>query len=162
MAKDKKGSDYLGPGATIAENRKARFEYFLEQHFEAGLVLTGTEVKSLRLGQCSLGEAYAAEYKGDLYLYNCHIPEYGQAGIHLQHQPKRQRKLLLHRREVDKLMGAITRDGYTVVPVRLYFNARNMAKIDIALAKGKNAGDKRQDIKARDWQREKSRLMREK
>jgi SsrA-binding protein len=162
MAQKKSASGYLGPGSTIAENRRARFDYFLEQHFEAGLALTGTEVKSLRLGQCSLNEAYAAEHNGELYLYNCNIPEYGQAGAHLQHAPKRPRKLLLNKKEVHKLMGAVTRDGYTVVPVRLYFNNRNMAKLDIALAKGKQTVDKRQDVKKRDWDREKARVMRNK
>lgn len=158
--KKKPRSAYLGPNTTIAENRRARFDYFLEQHFEAGIALTGTEVKSLRLGQCSLNEAYAAAHQGEIYLYNCYIPEYGQAGVHLQHSPKRHRKLLLNKREVHKMMGAVTREGYTLVPVRLYFNGRNMVKLDLALAKGKNTVDKRQDVKKREWSREKSRLMR--
>ena len=133
--KDKK-SGMISVNQTVAENRKARFEYHLEEMFQAGIVLVGTEVKSLRLGQCSLNESFAGEHKGEIWLYNAHIPEYMQAGKHLQHQPKRPRKLLLNQREINKLIGSVTRDGYTLVPTRLYFDERGRAKLEIALAKG--------------------------
>lgn len=147
---------------TVAENRKARFEYHLEEIFQTGIVLVGTEVKSLRLGQCSLNESFAGEHNGEIWLYNSHIPEYMQAGKHLQHQPKRPRKLLLNQREINKLIGSITRDGYTLVPTRLYFDERGRAKLEIALAKGKQLHDKRATTKDRDWGREKQRIMRDK
>lgn len=152
----------LSTNETIAENRRARFDYTIEDTFEAGIVLQGTEVKSLRLGQCSLNESHAGPMHGELYLFNAHIPEYMQAGKHLQHNPKAPRKLLLHRREVGKLMGAITRDGYTIVPLKMYFNGKGMAKVLIGLAKGKKLHDKRETAKKRDWNRQKSRVMREK
>lgn len=158
--KDKK-SGMISVNQTVAENRKARFEYHLEEMFQAGIVLVGTEVKSLRLGQCSLNEAFAGEHNGEIWLYNSHIPEYMQAGKHLQHQPKRPRKLLLNQREINKLIGSITRDGYTLVPTRLYFDARGRAKLEIALAKGKQLHDKRATTKDRDWGREKQRIMRD-
>lgn len=159
--KDKKAG-LISVNQTVAENRKARFEYHLEEMFQAGIVLVGTEVKSLRLGQCSLNESFAGEHNGEIWLYNCHIPEYMQAGKHLQHQPKRVRKLLLKQREINKLIGSVTRDGYTLVPTRLYFDARGRAKIEIALAKGKQLHDKRAAAKDRDWGREKNRIMRDK
>lgn len=158
--KDKKKAGMISVNQTVAENRRARFDYFLEEKFEAGIQLTGTEVKSLRLGQCSLNESYASDKGGEMWVYNMNIPEYAQAGAHLQHAPKRPRKLILHKKEINRLIGAVTRDGYTVVPVRLYFNARGVAKVEIALAKGKKAYDKRETIKKRDWGREKQRLMR--
>ncbi len=159
--KDKK-SGMISVNQTVAENRKARFEYHLEEIFQTGIVLVGTEVKSLRLGQCSLNESFAGEHNGEIWLYNSHIPEYMQAGKHLQHQPKRPRKLLLNQREINKLIGSITRDGYTLVPTRLYFDERGRAKLEIALAKGKQLHDKRATTKDRDWGREKQRIMRDK
>jgi SsrA-binding protein len=160
MAKQKKTKDLLSVDVVIAENRKAKFDYFLEEFFEAGIMLTGTEVKSLRHGQCSLAESHAITKKGDIYLMGCTIAPYGAAGIHLQHTPTRPRKLLLHRREINKLMGRIKIEGYTLVPVKMFFNARGIAKCEIALAKGKKAHDKRETIKERDWNREKSRVLR--
>jgi SsrA-binding protein len=142
----------------IAENRKARHEYFIEDTVEAGIVLMGTEVKSLRLGKASLGEAWAGPSGYDIYLMNCHIGEYPPAA-QFNHTPKRPRKLLLHRREAEKLIGRVSRDGYTLVPLSLYFNARGMIKCRIGLAKGKKKTDKRETIKQRDWQRQKQRLM---
>lgn len=159
--KDKKNS-MISVNQTVAENRKARFEYHLQEFFQAGIVLTGTEVKSLRLGQCSLNESFAGEHNGEMWLYGCHIPEYMQAGKHLQHTPKRPRKLLLNRREINKLIGSITREGYTLVPTKLFFDARGMAKVEIALAKGKQLHDKRAATKDREWNRDKQRLMRDK
>lgn len=158
----KKGSKsgLLSTNATVADNRKANFEYFLEDKIEAGLVLTGTEVKSLRHGQCGLQESHIAAKKGELWLWNAHIPEYQQAGPHLQHAPRRPRKLLLSARQKDRLMGAVNREGYTIVPTRLYFNAKGLAKLEIALAKGKKEYDKRETIKQRDWNREKQRALR--
>lgn len=162
MAKKKdKKSGLLSKNVTIADNRRARFDYHLEDRFEAGIVLKGTEIKSLRHGQCSINEAHVGPRKGEIFLYNCHIPEYAAAGPHLQHEPKRPRKLLLHKREVNKLLGAVTREGYTIVPTRIYFNGRGRAKLEIALAKGKKLHDKRETEKKRDWNRDKARIMRE-
>ena len=146
----------------MAENRRARFDYHLEEKYEAGIMLAGTEVKSLRHGQCSLNESYVDSRRGGLWLINAHIPEYMQAGPQQQHEPKRHRKLLLKQREIDRLTGAVTREGYTIVPTRLYFNGRGIAKVEIALAKGKQAHDKRETEKKRDWQRDKARIMRDK
>lgn len=142
----------------IAENRKARHEYFIEDTVEAGLVLVGTEVKSLRTGKASLAEAWAGVSGEDLYLMNLHIGEYNPAA-QFNHTPKRPRKLLLHKREIEKLAGRVNRDGYTLVPLVLYFNNRGIVKCKIGLAKGKNKTDKRDTIKQRDWDRQKSRLM---
>lgn len=147
---------------TVADNRRARFDYALEDKFEAGIVLTGTEVKSLRLGQCSINEAHVGPKGNDLFLLNANISEYQQAGMHLQHHPTRPRKLLLHRREINKLLGSITREGYTIVPLKLYFDKKGIAKLEIALAKGKKQQDKRDSIKERDWNRDKQRLMKNK
>lgn len=160
MAKDKKKTGMISVNQTVADNRRARFDYFLEERFEAGIELVGTEVKSLRLGQCSLNESYAQEQGGEIWLVNAHIPEYKQAGPHLQHQPKRHRKLLLKKREINRLIGAVTREGYTIVPVKLFFNGKGLAKVEIALAKGKKAYDKRDTTKKREWGREQQRLMR--
>jgi SsrA-binding protein len=160
--KNKSKSGLLSNNVTVTDNRRARFEYALEEKFEAGIVLTGTEVKSLRLGQASIAEAYVGPQGGDIMLFNAHIPEYQQAGRHLQHDPKRIRKLLLSRKQIGTLMGAVQKQGYTIIPIRLYFNARGVAKLEIALAKGKKEHDKRDTIKDRDWQRDKSRIMREK
>lgn len=144
----------------VAQNRKARHDYFIDEAVEAGLVLTGTEVKALRAGRASLNEAFAAEDGGELWLLNMHIPEYGPAN-RFNHQPKRARKLLLHRRQVNKLLGQVKRSGYTIVPLSIYFNPRGLAKCEIGLARGKAAHDKRETIKQRDWNREKHRLLRE-
>jgi SsrA-binding protein len=148
-------------GKLVAENRKARFNYAIEEKLEAGLVLTGSEVKSLRAGKANIADAYAAEQRGELYLLNAHIAEYKQSG-RANHEPTRPRKLLLHRREVGRLMGAIQREGMTLVPLKLYFNARGIAKAELGLAKGKKLHDKRETAKKRDWERQKGRLMREK
>ena len=147
-------------GAIVAQNRRARHDYFIEDTFEAGLALMGSEVKSLRAGRCSLNEAYAAEQQGDLYLLNAHIPEYGPAGT-FGHEPKRSRKLLLHRREMARLADAVSRKGMTLVPLSIYFNQRGIAKLELALAQGKQRHDKRDTVKERDWQRQKARLLRE-
>ena len=145
---------------TVAENRRARFDYFLEEKIEAGLLLTGTEVKSLRHGLCSLSESFAVEKGGEVWLHNCYIAPYDPAGAHLQHEPRRIRKLLLHRRQISRLIGASKQQGFTIVPVRLFFNGRGIAKVEIALGKGKQTHDKRETIKERDWNRSKSRVLR--
>lgn len=146
----------------IAENRRARFEYHVGETFEAGLMLSGTEVKSLRKGGVNIQESYASYEDDGLYLINSYIPEYREAGKHLQHDPRRKRKLLMHAGEIAKLSIATERKGYTIVPLEIYFNAKGMAKLKLALAEGKKLHDKREADKARDWNREKSRLMREK
>jgi len=148
-------------GKLIAENRKARFNYEILDKLEAGLVLTGSEVKSLRAGKANIGDSYASDEGGALYLINAHIAEYSQASC-ANHEPTRRRKLLLHRRELDRLRGAIQREGMAVVPLRLYFNARGIAKVQLGIAKGKKLHDKRETEKKRDWERQKGRLMREK
>jgi len=145
----------------VAENRKARFDYHIEDVFEAGLALQGTEVKSLRFGEGSIAESYAEIKDGQVWLVNANIPEFSH-GNRFNHEPKRPRKLLLHEREINKLFGAVERKGMTLVPLSIYFNARGRAKVELALAKGKQAHDKRQTMKDRDWQRDKARLMREK
>ena len=145
----------------IAQNRKARHDYLIESTLEAGLVLTGSEVKSLRRGRCSIGEAYAHEEGGELYLRNMHISPY-EAANRLNHEPRRRRKLLVHRRELARLIGQIQRGGYTLVPLSIYFNERGIAKLELAVARGKRKADKRQSEKKRDWDRQKARLMREK
>jgi SsrA-binding protein len=143
-----------------AQNRRARFDYFIEDKLEAGLMLMGSEVKVLREGKASINEAYATEEGGELWLINAHIPEY-KAARNFTHEPRRKRKLLVRRRELDRLMGAIKREGVTLVPMSIYFNERGIAKCEIGLAKGKKKGDKRDTEKARDWQRDKARIMRE-
>ncbi len=147
------------PGRLAAQNRKARRDYTIEETFEAGIVLLGSEVKSLRQGRASIGESYAAEKGGELYLNNAYIPEYAASGGS-GHEPRGARKLLMHRREINKLMGAINRKGMTVVPLSLYFNKRGIAKVELALAVGKRKTDKRAAIKKRDWDRQKARLLR--
>ena len=142
----------------VAQNRKARFDYFIEETFEAGLQLTGTEVKSLRGGRSTIAESYVTEDGGEAWLVNANIPLYA-SGNRYNHEPKRPRKLLLHKAQINKLIGAIQREGRTVVPLQVYFNERGRAKIEIALASGKQAHDKRQSIKDRDWQRQRSRLL---
>jgi SsrA-binding protein len=149
-------------GKIAAQNRRARHDYLIEQTVEAGIVLAGTEVKSLRTGQASIAEAFAREDGGELFLVNAHIPEYQQAHKLLQHEVKRPRKLLLHRKEMARLMASIKREGITIVPLSIYFNPRGMAKVQLGLAKGKRMADKRQAAKERDWQRDKARLMRNK
>ena len=145
----------------VAENRKARYSYSIGETFEAGIQLAGTEVKSLRQSKANIAESYVSPEGGEIWLINSNIPEYLQAN-RFNHEPTRRRKLLLHKRQMDKLVGAVQREGMTIVPLRLYFNERGRAKMEIALAKGKQAHDKRESEKARDWQREKGRLMREK
>lgn len=145
----------------IAVNRKARFNYEIGEAFEAGIALTGTEVKSLRIGKATIAESYADTRGGELWLVNSNIPEYLQANRN-NHEPKRPRKLLMHRRQINKLIGAIERDGMTLVPLKLYFNQRGRAKLELALARGKKLHDKRESAKKRDWSREKGRLMRQK
>jgi len=142
-----------------ALNRRARHDYLIEDRLEAGLVLHGTEVKSLRLGGASIAEAYADVQRGELFLVDANIPEY-KASAHFNHQPTRPRKLLLHRKQVDRLLGAIRREGVTVVPLAIYFNDRGRAKVELGVAHGKKKADKRQAERDRDWQRNKSRLMR--
>jgi len=162
MAKKKdKKSGLISTNKTVADNRRAFYDYTIEDKFEAGIALTGTEVKSLRMGQCSLKEAYVGEHQGDICLINGYIPEYQQAGKHLQHEPQRIRKLLLHKREIDKLLGSVNRSGYTILPLRMYFNDRGIAKLEIGLGKGKKLHDKRETEKKRDWQRDKARIMKE-
>jgi SsrA-binding protein len=148
-------------GKLIAENRRARFDYFLEETFEAGISLTGSEVKSLRLGKANIAESYASAEGREIALVNAYIPEYGPAN-RFNHEPKRPRRLLLHRRQIDRMLGAVRRDGRTIIPTRLYWNDKGLAKLELAIAKGKSAPDKRQTVADRDWKREQGRLMREK
>ena len=145
----------------VAQNRRARFDYFIEEVMEAGLMLTGSEVKSLRSGKASIGESYAAEEGGALWLINSHIPEYAGAK-NFGHSPRRHRKLLMRKREIARLSGSLKRDGITLIPLVVYFSEKGRAKLALGLAKGKKQVDKRDTIKARDWQRDKARLMREK
>jgi SsrA-binding protein len=145
----------------IADNRKARFNYELGESFEAGVALTGTEVKSLRSGKATIAESFAVSRDGELWLQNSNIPEYLQAS-RFNHAPKRPRKLLLHKRQLAKLIGAVEREGMTIVPLKLYFNLKGRAKVEIALARGKKLHDKRETERKRSWDRERSRLMRAK
>ena len=145
----------------VADNRKARFHYAIGETFEAGIVLTGSEVKSMRTGKANIGESYAGSRDGELWLFNSNISEYKQAG-RFNHAPKRPRKLLLHKRQIHKLIGAVEREGMTVVPLKIYFNDKGRAKVEIALAKGKKLHDKRETEKKRDWSRERGRLLRQK
>jgi len=144
---------------SVVQNRKARHDYFIEDTLEAGMQLLGSEVKSLRSGRASIAEAFAAEKDGDLYLLNAHIPEYESAN-RFNHAPRRPRKLLLHKKESERLKGRINREGMTLVPLAIYFNARGIAKCQLGVAKGKHKADKRQTIKERDWQREQARVLR--
>jgi len=145
----------------IADNRRARYNYEIGETFEAGIALKSTEVKSLRTGKATIGESYASEEGGDLYLINAYIPEY-LAANRFNHEPKRPRRLLLNRREINRLANAVQRDGMTVVPLRMYFNPRGLAKVELALARGKKLHDKRETEKERTWNREKARLLRDK
>ena len=143
----------------VAENRRARYDYFIEERFEAGIALQGTEVKALRQGEGSIAESYATLDREQVFLINSHIPEYSH-GNRMNHEPRRRRKLLLKGREIAKLHGAITRQGLTLVPLSIYFNSNGRAKIELAVARGKKAHDKRDTIKERDWKREQGRIMR--
>lgn len=159
----KKGGSTLISHGRVAENRKARHDYTIEETMEAGLVLAGTEVKSLRTGRASIGDSFAGPNKdGELYLYNAYIPDWQQAVRAFSHENRRPRKLLVHRREASRLIGAITREGMTLVPLFLYFNNRGIAKVQLGLAKGRKAHDKRAAIKEREWNRDKARLLRDK
>jgi SsrA-binding protein len=146
----------------VADNRRARFNYEIGETFEAGISLLGSEVKSLRQGRATIAESYADAKGGEIWLVNANIPEYGQSGPFNNHAPKRPRKLLLHSREIAKLAQGIEREGMTIVPLRMYFNERGRAKIELALARGKKLHDKRDTEKKRDWDREKGRLLRAK
>ncbi len=156
----KKKKTVIGPGRAVADNRKARFNYEFVETFEAGLQLTGTEVKSLRGGKAQITESYASAEGDEIFLINSYIPEYLQ-GNRFNHEARRPRRLLLHRRQINQLIGATQREGMTIVPTKVYFNDRGRAKIELALAKGKKNHDKRQTEKDRTWQRDKARLMRE-
>ena len=147
---------------TVSENRRARFEYHIIETYEAGIQLTGTEVKSLRRGQSNIAESYAAEEGGGLALINAYIPEYQNAGSFFQHEPRRPRRLLMHAAEIKKLSEAVSRQGMTVVPLELYFNDKGRAKLRLALAQGKKLHDKREASATRDWNRQKARLLRDK
>lgn len=144
----------------IAEHRRARYDYLIEETLEAGIQLTGTEVKALREGRANIAESYASAERGELYLINSYIPEYAPAS-QFNHEPRRPRKLLVRKRELNRLKGAVEREGRTVVPLKLYFNDRGKAKLEIALAKGKKAHDKREATKDRDWKRQQARLMKD-
>jgi SsrA-binding protein len=156
MAKKKDDQNKL-----IADNRKARYAYAIDDTLEAGIMLTGSEVKSLRTGKATIGESYAFAKDGELFLVNAYIPEYTQAS-RFNHEPKRMRKLLVHKNQANKLSMAIQREGMTLVPLKLYFNPKGIAKIELGVAKGKKIHDKRETEKNRDWQRDKARLMRAK
>lgn len=144
----------------VAENRRARFDYAIETTYEAGIALTGTEVKSLRFGEGSIAESYAEVRGEEVWLVNSNVPEFSH-GNRFNHEAKRPRKLLLHEREINKLHGAVAREGMTLVPLMIYFNSRGRAKVELALAKGKKAHDKRDSIKERDWKREQGRILRD-
>lgn len=144
----------------VADNRKARFNYEIGETFEAGIALLGSEVKSLRQGRATIAESYAETKGGEIWLVNANIPEYLQAGPFFNHEPKRRRKLLLHKRQIARLAQGIDREGMTIVPLRMYFNDRGRAKIELAIARGKKLHDKRETEKKRDWDREKGRLLR--
>ena len=149
------------PNRVVADNRKARFNYEIVDTLEAGIALTGTEVKSLRQGKATIGEAYAGPSGEEFFLFNAYIPEYLQAN-RFNHETKRPRRLLLHKRQIDKLIGATQREGFTVVPLKVYFNERGRAKVELGLGRGKKLHDKRETEKKRDWDRERARVLREK
>lgn len=154
-------SDTTESGKTVAINRKARYGYSIEEEFEAGIVLTGTEVKSLRAGRASINEAYAGAKEGEIWLINAHIEEY-KHGNRANHDPRRLRKLLLHKKQISKLLGRLKVKGTTLIPLSLYFNRRGLAKVKLGLATGKKQYEKRDTIKKRDWERDKARIMRNK
>jgi SsrA-binding protein len=145
----------------VAENRRARFDYMIEDTMEVGIMLVGTEVKSLRGGRANIAESYASTERGELWLINATIPEYPPAG-QFNHEPRRPRKLLVRSKELKRLASAVEREGRTLAPLKLYFNARGIAKLEVALAKGKKAHDKREATKDREWKRQQSRLLRDK
>lgn len=147
-------------GKIVAENRKARFNYEIIDTYEAGLMLTGTEVKSLRDGKANIAESYASDEGGEMWLINSHLPEYLQAN-RFNHEPRRRRKLLLSKREINRLRAAINREGMTLIPLKIYFNDNGRAKLELALGKGKKLHDKRESEKERDWNRQKSRLLKD-
>ena len=149
------------PARTVAKNRKARHDYFIEDTLEAGIMLVGSEVKSLRAGSGNIADAYASERDGEIFLFNAYIPEYRNAS-HVDYETRRPRKLLLHKREIDKLIGAVQRKGVTLVPLAVYFNDRGIAKVELGIATGKRKFEKREAVKERAWQRQKARLMRDK
>jgi SsrA-binding protein len=149
------------PNRVVADNRKARFNYEILDTLEAGIALTGTEVKSLRQGKATIGEAYAGPSGNELFLFNAYIPEYLQAN-RFNHETRRPRRLLLHKRQIDKFIGATQREGFTVIPLKIYFNEKGRAKVELGLGRGKQLHDKRQSEKKKDWERERGRLMREK
>jgi SsrA-binding protein len=146
----------------VADNRKARHEYFIEESFEAGIALTGTEVKSLREGRASIGEAHAGEKDGDIWLWNAHIPPYSKASPAMNHEPRRPRRLLLKAREIKHIIGTIQQQGLTLIALDIHFNARGLAKLNLAICKGKKLHDKRETIRQREWGRQKGRLLRDK
>jgi SsrA-binding protein len=148
------------PRRLIAQNRRARYDYHIEENFEAGIILTGSEVKSLRQGKISINEAHAGEMEGAIYLFNANIPEYSGAN-RFNHEPKRPRKLLLHKKQINKLIGQVKLKGYTLIPLSIYFNEKNLAKLDLGLAKGKKNYDKRETEKEREWDRRKARVMKD-
>ena len=156
MAKKKNSDENIA-----ARNRKARHNYFIEDNIEAGIMLQGTEIKSIRNGRSSIEESYASEENGELFLVNAYIPEY-QAGGRDQHETRRPRKLLLHKKELVKMINAVNRQGATIIPLSLYFNKRGMLKVDLGIAKGKRQYDKRQTEKNRDWKRDQDRIIRDK
>ncbi|WP_323991128.1 SsrA-binding protein SmpB [Nguyenibacter sp. L1] len=157
---EKKKSGMISTGIA-AQNRKGRFNYTIIETIEAGLVLKGPEVKSLRLGRATINEAYAGDRNGEIWLFNSYIPEY-QGGVLSRFDTRAPRKLLLHGKQVDKLLGAVARDGVTLVPLDIHFNARGVAKVTLGIGEGRKKADKRQAIADRDWQRDKARLMRNK
>jgi SsrA-binding protein len=151
-------ADKTKEGATLADNRKARHDFFIEESYEAGIVLSGSEIKSIRAGRCNLRGGYARIAQGEVWLYDVHISPYEQSGTHFNHEPTRPRKLLLHRREISRITGQIERQGYTVVPLRVYLRGRR-AKLELGLAKGKKLYDKRNDIAEREAKRDIARAM---
>jgi SsrA-binding protein len=152
-------SDQKSGLKTVADNRKARFHYEIVDTYEAGIALTGTEVKSLRGGKATIGEAYAGPSGEEFFLFNAYIPEYLQAN-RFNHETRRPRRLLLHKRQIDKLIGATQREGFTVIPLKIYFNERGRAKVELGLGRGKKLHDKRETEKERTWNRERARRMR--
>ncbi len=160
MSGKKKNKNTVEGQRKIADNRRARYDYFIEDNIEVGIMLKGTEVKSIREGNVSINESYAEIQGSEIFLVNMYIAEYTKSNIKWQHEVRRPRKLLLNKREMNKLIGAVERKGTTLVPISLYFNKRGIAKIDLAIASGKKQHDKRQTEKKRDWSREKSRIMR--
>ena len=145
---------------TVAENRRARYDYFIEDKFEAGLMLTGTEVKALRAGEATIAESYAEVRDGAVWLVNANVPEFSHGNRH-NHEPKRPRKLLLNAREINKMFGAVARQGMTLVPLSVYFNSRGRAKVELAIARGRKAHDKREHEREKDWKKEQGRLLRQ-